>query len=130
MQNPNKNFWQGKKVLLTGHTGFKGSWLTLWLYRLGAKVTGISLEPYTTPNLFSHLNLNEICQSNICDINDAEKLSNLVKETNPDIVFHLAAQALVRDSYDNPLETFDTNIMGTAKLLNALHPLFYPVCNG
>ena len=123
MKNPNKSFWQGKKVLLTGHTGFKGSWLTLWLHQLGAKVTGISLEPYIIPNLFTHLNSNEICHSNICDINDAEKLSNLVKETNPEIVFHLAAQALVRESYDNPLETFDTNIMGTAKLLNALRPL-------
>lgn len=123
MKNPNKKFWQDKKVLLTGHTGFKGAWLTLWLQQMGAQVTGISLEANTTPNLVSELNLQNICNSNICDIRDAEKLAALIKEANPDIVFHLAAQALVRESYQNPLETFDTNVMGTANLLNGMRSL-------
>lgn len=123
MKNPNKNFWQGKKVLLTGHTGFKGAWLTLWLQQLGATVIGVSLEANTTPNLASEVKLHSLCKSNICDIRDAEKLATLIKEANPDVVFHLAAQALVRESYQNPLGTFDTNVMGTANLLNAIRAL-------
>lgn len=123
MKKTNKKFWHGKKVLVTGHTGFKGAWLALWLQRLGADVIGVSLKPHTTPNLASEIAFQNLCHSKICDIRDAEKLSALVKEANPNVVFHLAAQALVRESYHNPIETFDTNVMGTVNLLDALRPL-------
>jgi CDP-glucose 4,6-dehydratase len=120
---PDPNFWRGKRVLLTGHTGFKGSWLVIWLNRLGAKVTGISLAPTTTPNLFDLANIHSLCESYLCDIRDAEKLAMLVKKARPEIVFHLAAQPLVRESYRLPLETFHVNTMGTANLLEALRGL-------
>jgi len=115
-----QSFWRGKRVLLTGHTGFKGGWLALWLTHLGARVTGVSLPPATTPNLFSLTRLNELIDSRYTDITDAEQLAAIVRESAPDIVFHLAAQALVRASYRQPLATLATNIMGTAHLLDAL----------
>lgn len=118
--NPEKSFWSGKRVLLTGHTGFKGGWLALWLSRLGARVTGVSLPPATTPSLFSLAKIAGLIDSRLTDIKDAEQLARLVEESRPEIVFHLAAQPLVRDSYHRPLETFATNIMGTANLLDAL----------
>jgi CDP-glucose 4,6-dehydratase len=121
--HPDCNFWRGKRVLLTGHTGFKGSWLVMWLNRLGAKVTGISLPPNTTPNLFKLANIHDLCDSHFCDICDAEKLAMLIKKAQPEIVFHLAAQPLVRESYRLPIETFSTNVMGTAHVLNALRGL-------
>jgi CDP-glucose 4,6-dehydratase len=117
---PNKSFWSGKRVLLTGHTGFKGGWLALWLTRLGAQVTGVSLPPATLPNLFSLAGVNDLVDSRCADIRDAEQLAAIVKEAAPDIVFHLAAQALVRTSYQQPLATLATNVMGTAHLLDAL----------
>lgn len=120
---PDPGFWRGKRVLLTGHTGFKGSWLAIWLHHLGAKVTGISLPPVTTPNLFSSAGIAHICESHFCDIRDAAQLAQVVTAAAPEIVFHLAAQPLVRASYREPLVTFDTNIMGTANLLNALRLL-------
>ena len=92
-------FWRGKRVLMTGHSGFKGSWLTLWLTRLGANVTGISLPPVTTPNLFSEAGIGALCASHFCDIRDAAALAALVKVAKPEIVLHLAAQPLVRESY-------------------------------
>jgi CDP-glucose 4,6-dehydratase len=113
-------FWRGKRVLLTGHTGFKGSWLTIWLERLGARVTGMSLAPVTDPNLFTEAGIAQLCDSRICDIRDAAALSALVKETRPEIVLHLAAQPLVRASYRDPLATFATNVMGTAHVCEAL----------
>lgn len=119
----NKAFWPGKRVLVTGHTGFKGSWLTLWLQKLSVQVTGISLQPTTTPSLFSLLGFNSLGpQLFNCfqDIRDAAGLESLVKRSKPEIVFHLAAQPLVRASYRDPLATFDTNVMGTANLLNAV----------
>jgi CDP-glucose 4,6-dehydratase len=115
-----KSFWSGKRVLLTGHTGFKGGWLALWLTRLGAQVTGVSLPPTTTPILFSLARVDELTDSRYADIRDAEQLAAIVKEAAPDIVFHLAAQALVRASYRQPLETLATNVMGTAHLLESL----------
>jgi CDP-glucose 4,6-dehydratase len=119
----NPNFWFGKRVLLTGHTGFKGAWMALWLHRLGAKVTGISLPPETTPNLFSLANVDAITESHFCDIRDTNTIAGLVKKAQPEIVFHLAAQALVHASYRDPLTTFATNVQGTANVLDALRPL-------
>jgi CDP-glucose 4,6-dehydratase len=121
--HPDCNFWPDKRVLLTGHTGFKGAWLVMWLNRLGAKVTGISLEPSTTPNLFNLANIHDSCDSHFCDIRNGEKLAILIKKAQPETVFHLAAQPLVRESYRLPLETFSTNVMGTAHVLNALRGL-------
>jgi CDP-glucose 4,6-dehydratase len=118
-----KRFFQGKRVLLTGHTGFKGSWLALWLHRLGVKVTGISLPPNTMPNLFSLAGIEKICESHFCDIRDSAALDTLIKQARPEIVFHLAAQPLVRTSYREPVETFGTNVMGAAHVLDALRGL-------
>ena len=116
----NKNFWQNKNVLITGHTGFKGSWLTLWLNMMGAKILGCSLEPATNPNLFSELNLAKSIDHRICDIRDYEKLLAIFQSFKPEIVFHLAAQPLVRYSYQNPLETYQTNVLGTVNVLEAI----------
>lgn len=112
-----KNIYKGKKVFLTGHTGFKGSWMTQWLSLLGAEVFGYSLAPNTTPNHFDLLKLN--CKSYINNICDLNSLTKAINESNPDIVFHLAAQPLVRYSYLNPIETYNTNVMGTVNLLEA-----------
>jgi len=120
---PNHDFWQGKRVLLTGHTGFKGGWLTMWLHRMGARVTGISLPPNTQLNLFDLTNLASICTSHFCDICDAAMVAENIKDAQPEIVFHLAAQPLVRASYREPLTTFATNVMGTAHILDALRGL-------
>jgi len=117
------NIWQGRRVLLTGHTGFKGSWLTLWLRRVGAEVTGISLPPNTDPNLFSLARIEEICTSRFCDIRERAALKILIDEAEPEIIFHLAAQPLVRPSYREPVETFETNVMGTSHVLDALRGL-------
>ena len=113
-------FWEGKRVLLTGHTGFKGAWLALWLRQLGAEIHGISLAPNTNPNLFSLAEIDSHCHSHIHDIRESSGLDQLVKSIKPEIVFHLAAQPLVRASYQDPLATYSTNVMGTANLLNAL----------
>jgi CDP-glucose 4,6-dehydratase len=120
MATPNLDFWRGKRVLVTGHSGFKGSWLTIWLHRLGAEVTGISLPPITDPNLFTFAQVEKLCETRICDIRDKKPIAKHINEIRPDIVFHLAAQPLVRASYRNPIETFATNVMGTAHVLNAL----------
>ena len=118
-----KSFFQGKKVLLTGHTGFKGSWLALWLDRLGAEVTGISLPPHTEPNLFSLASIEDLCDSHFCDIRDSAALDTLIQQAQPEIIFHLAAQPLVRTGYLDPVETYATNVMGTAHVLDALRGL-------
>ncbi len=116
---PNSSFWAGKSVLLTGHTGFKGSWLSLWLSRLGASVHGYSLAPDTQPNLYDAASIKDLVQSHIADIRDAQALEQYMGEVQPDIVLHLAAQPLVRASFDEPAYTFETNIMGTVNVLNA-----------
>jgi len=121
---PNKKFWTDKKILLSGHTGFKGGWLALWLHQLGAVVTGVSLPPTTAPNLFSLAKVSELVNNHFVDITAAEPLKEIVEKVAPDIVFHLAAQPLVRTSYREPLQTFATNVMGTAHILDALRGLF------
>ena len=114
-------FWQGKKVFVTGHTGFKGSWLVLWLKSMGADVYGYALNPPTTPNLFSVANVSNCLKSNtIADIQDAPSLEKTMLSAQPDIVFHLAAQALVRLSYTEPALTYATNVMGTVNLFEAI----------
>jgi len=120
MSKPTKSFWVGKKVLVTGHTGFKGSWLTLWLHRIGAKVYGLSLDPLQPNSLFDSANVIECCKHYIIDIRDRHSVESLFKDVKPDVVFHLAAQPLVRMSYKLPIQTFETNIMGTANVLEAV----------
>ena len=115
-----RSFWRGKRVLLTGHTGFKGSWLVLWLNRLCAEVVGISLPPTTTPNLYSLAKVEKLCQTHFCDIRDANTLADRIRAARPEIVFHLAAQPLVRAGYREPQATFATNVMGTIHVLDAL----------
>ena len=115
----NPDFWKGKRVFITGHTGFKGSWLSLWLQQMGAEVKGFSLEPPTTPSLFEVAKVADHMQSEIGDIRDLTKLSQSIDSFNPDILLHLAAQPLVRYSYREPVETYSTNVMGTVNVLEA-----------
>ena len=110
----------GKRVLVTGHTGFKGSWLTLWLSNLGAEVTGYALAPDTSPALFGCAGVERLCRSVIADVREPAYLARVVAESRPEVVFHLAAQSLVRRSYQDPLETLQTNVLGTANLLEAV----------
>ena len=113
----NTNFWKNKKVFITGHTGFKGSWLSLWLHSLGAKVTGYSLKPPTSPSLFELCQLEQLIPTHYADIRDKDTLQAAIKNAEPDIVIHMAAQPLVRASYHNPVETYATNVMGTVHLI-------------
>ena len=116
----NTNFWRGKSVFLTGHTGFKGSWLSLWLQSLGAEVHGFALEPPTTPNLFSVAQVAAgIASNTIGDIRDLATVQKAMYEAQPEIVIHMAAQSLVRLSYKEPVETYATNIMGTVHVLES-----------
>lgn len=115
------HFWTRKRVLVTGHTGFKGSWLSILLDRLGAQVSGIALPPSTCPSLFEAAQVEKLISSNVlCDIRDKNNFIANVHSSNPEVVFHLAAQPIVRESYRNPLSTIETNVMGTANLLEAL----------
>lgn len=123
MKNASPKFWYGKQVLLTGHTGFKGAWLAFWLSQMGATVSGISLPPNSMPNLFTLANIARLTSSHFVDICDADAVSKMVKKIKPEIVFHMAAQSLVRPGYRDPLSTFGTNVMGTANILNSLRGL-------
>jgi CDP-glucose 4,6-dehydratase len=120
IQQFNKDFFAGKKIFLTGHTGFKGAWLSLWLTALGAEVVGYALEPPTDPSLFELCKVGELMMSVIADVRDAARLSAVIRDAAPEIVIHMAAQPLVRDSYRNPAETYAINVMGTVNLLEAV----------
>jgi CDP-glucose 4,6-dehydratase len=113
------NIWSGKRVFLTGHTGFKGGWLALWLAHLGAEVRGYSLDPITTPNLFDAARIATVVDDIRGDIRDAKSLDSALSEFAPSVVFHLAAQPLVRLSYADPITTYETNVIGTARVLDA-----------
>lgn len=116
----NLNFWRGKRVFLTGHTGFKGSWLALWLQQLGAEVVGYALEAPTQPSLFDAAQVSKDMASIVGDVRDLEHLQRAMAEAQPDIALHLAAQPLVRYSYQHPVETYATNVMGTVNFLEAV----------
>ncbi|MEM1282947.1 MAG: CDP-glucose 4,6-dehydratase [Chlamydiota bacterium] len=113
------DIYREKKVLLTGHTGFKGAWLATWLAQIGSEVVGFSLNPITQPNLFEINGLSNIVKHYIGDIRDAQRLAKVVQQESPDIIIHFAAQSLVLESYQNPLETFEVNALGTVNVLNA-----------
>lgn len=120
MVNVDPNFWKSKKVFLTGHTGFKGSWLACWLHAMGAEITGYALAPKTNPSLFDALQINDLVhQSHIADIGNLSALTKAVRNASPDVLIHMAAQPLVRYSYANPVETYATNVMGTVHILEA-----------
>lgn len=116
----NRAFWANKRVFITGHTGFKGAWLSLWLQDVGAEVAGYSLKPQTNSNLFEAALVTDGMYSSIGDVRDLELLCKSIRDFAPEIVFHLAAQPLVRHSYKNPVETYSTNVMGTVNLLEAV----------
>ena len=122
-----KTLYNEKKVLVTGHTGFKGSWLSVWLHSLGAEVSGVALDPPSSPSHFETASLADVIQDHRIDVRNKDVLTSLIQEMQPDFVFHLAAQALVRPSYDSPLETFSTNAIGSATVLEALRGLNNPV---
>ncbi|AWI58149.1 CDP-glucose 4,6-dehydratase [Sinorhizobium fredii] len=113
------NFWRGKRVLLTGHTGFKGSWAGVWLGQMGAHITGYALPPASDPSLHALLHANGLSNGQFGDIRDGEALATVTRKSEPEIILHMAAQPLVRESYATPAETFDVNVMGTIRLLEA-----------
>lgn len=123
MSTPSESFWRDKRVLITGHSGFKGGWLTIWLQRLGARVVGVSLPPVTSPSLFDLAGVGQLCSSHFCDIRDSVALAEIIRQSQPEVVFHLAAQPLVRAGYRQPVETFASNVMGTTHVLDALRGL-------
>ena len=120
------SFWTNKAVLVTGHTGFKGTWMTMWLKTLGAKVVGLSLNPEANPSIFELSGLEKEINHNIIDIRDHKSVKNLVEQICPDVIFHLAAQPIVLESYENPLTTYQTNVMGTVNLLDSLRTIENP----
>jgi CDP-glucose 4,6-dehydratase len=121
-----RKFWNGRRVFVAGHTGFKGGWLVAVLNRLGAEASGYALPPHTTPNLYGAARIDELCRSTFGDIRDADALTRAMQAAEPEIVFHLAAQALVRPSLTKPVETISTNVVGTAQVLEWRRPLVGP----
>jgi CDP-glucose 4,6-dehydratase len=123
---PNSSFWNGRRVFVTGHTGFKGSWLSLWLEALGADVTGYALEAPTQPNLFGQAKVAGTIRTVYADIRDFSRLKNALAESRPEVVIHMAAQSVVKEGYDDPIGTYSSNVMGTVHLLEALRLLGRP----
>jgi CDP-glucose 4,6-dehydratase len=120
MRNPSADFWRGKRVFVTGHTGFKGAWLVLWLHQLGAHVSALSLKPATNPNLSDLLKIDQLCTSQFGDISDLGVVKSAMQDAQADMVLHLAAQALVKPAYTDPVATFQANVIGTAHVLEAI----------
>jgi len=123
VKHRNPGFWRGKRVLMTGNTGFKGSWLSLWLARKGAKLAGYSLRPTQSDDLFSSAHVADVCETTYADIRDLESLKLAIVHFDPQVIFHLAAQPIVRQSYEDPLGTLSTNLMGTCNLLDTCRSL-------
>ncbi len=121
-----RSFWKGRRVFLTGHTGFKGSWLSLWLDALGADVTGYALEPATQPSLFEQAKVANLFHSVFADIRDFQRLRAAIEGCRPDVVIHMAAQSVVRRGYEDPIETYSSNVMGTVNILEAVRQLKHP----
>ena len=121
-----REFWAGKRVFVTGHTGFKGSWLSLWLDTLGAEVSGYALDPPTQPNLFEQAEVASAVRSIRADVRDFPRLKSALAEIRPDVIIHMAAQSVVRRGYENPIETYSSNVMGTVNLLEAVRQLGQP----
>src|SRR5579859_2354535 len=119
----NRSFWKSRNVLVTGHTGFKGSWLCLWLESLGANVTGYSLAPPTQPNLFEQAQVANSLRSVCADIRDFPRLLSVLAKCHPDVIIHMAAQSVVRRGYEDPIETYSSNVMGTVHILEAVRRL-------
>src|SRR3954470_15261116 len=119
----NRTFWKGRRVFLTGHTGFKGSWLSLWLSSLGAQVTGYALDPPTRPNLYEQAGVAADMKSVAGDIRDYARMKSTLAECNPSVILHLAAQSVVKRGYDDPIETYSSNVMGTVNLFQAIREL-------
>jgi CDP-glucose 4,6-dehydratase len=122
----NRSFWKGRKVFLTGHTGFKGSWLSLWLDALGAEATGYALEPPTQPNLFEQAQVTGAIRSIHGDVRDFARLKKAIADCRPDVIIHMAAQSVVRRGYEDPIETYSSNVMGTVHLFEAVRQLQHP----
>ncbi len=122
----NHSFWRGRRVFLTGHTGFKGSWLSLWLNALGADVTGFALDPPTRPNLFEQARVASVIHSIRGDIRDFSHLKGAISECTPEVVIHMAAQSVVRRGYEDPIENYSSNVMGTVHVLEAVRLLKRP----
>jgi CDP-glucose 4,6-dehydratase len=122
----NRSFWQGRNVFLTGHTGFKGSWLSLWLDALGAEVTGYALDPPTQPNLFELARVSDCVRSIYADIRDFPRLKTAIADNRPEVIIHLAAQSVVQRGYEDPTENYSSNVMGTVHLLGALRQVRLP----
>jgi len=122
----NRACWKGRRVFLTGHTGFKGSWLSLWLHAIGAEVTGYALDPPTQPSLFEQAGVAGALRSIRADIRDFPRLKTAIAECRPDVVIHMAAQTVVRRGYENPIENYSSNVMGTVHVLEALRQINQP----
>ncbi len=122
----NRSFWRGRRVFVTGHTGFKGSWLCLWLHVLGAEVTGYGLDPPTEPALFQQAAVAGLVHSVRADIRDFTQLKRVIEEASPDVVIHMAAQSVVYRGYEDPIDTYSSNVMGTVHLLEALRQICRP----
>ena len=119
----NRKFWKGRRVFVTGHTGFKGSWLSLWLHQLGADVTGYALQPPTEPSLFEQAEVSKHVRSICADIRDFSRLKSALAENRPEVIIHMAAQSVVRRGYEDPIETYSSNVMGTVHVLEAVRQL-------